>query len=143
MLETQEVLSIHELFQSKYEYTQQHSLLMQEVFVVKGLRRTIKPQKKIWYIISHTTIWRQHDQQVSIVKGNKTPTLVNSLKKNTEFQGIPWQSSGQDSVLPLQGAWVQSLVGELRSHMPRSAAKTKNKKKPSLYLRIFILSAFF
>ena len=28
-----------------------------------------------------------------------------------------WRSSGQDSMLPLQGAWGQSLVGELRSHM--------------------------
>ena len=28
--------------------------------------------------------------------------------------------------LPLQGAWVQSLVGELRSHMPCGVAK-KNK----------------
>ena len=27
------------------------------------------------------------------------------------------RSSGQDSTLPLQGAWGQSLVGELRSHV--------------------------
>ena len=27
--------------------------------------------------------------------------------------GLPWWSSGQDYVLPMQGAWVQSLVGEL------------------------------
>ena len=26
-------------------------------------------------------------------------------------------------MLPMQEAWIQSLVGELRSHMPRSAAK--------------------
>ena len=31
------------------------------------------------------------------------------------------------TVLPLQGTWVQSLVGELRSHMPRSTAKKKKK----------------
>ena len=29
--------------------------------------------------------------------------------------------------LPIQGAWVQSLVGELRSHMPRSTAKKKKR----------------
>ena len=29
---------------------------------------------------------------------------------------IPWQSSGQGSVLPLHGALVQSLIVELRSH---------------------------
>ena len=31
--------------------------------------------------------------------------------------------------LPLQEAWVQSLIGELRSHMPCSMAK----KTPSLF----------
>ena len=30
-------------------------------------------------------------------------------------EGLPWRSSGQDPVLPLQGARVQSLVGKLRS----------------------------
>lgn len=39
---------------------------------------------------------------------------------------LPWRSGGQDSLLPLQGARVQSLVGEdLRS--PRGAAKKKKK----------------
>ena len=42
---------------------------------------------------------------------------------------IPWWSSGWDSVLPLQGPQVRSLVGELRSHMPRGEAKIKKKKK--------------
>ena len=37
--------------------------------------------------------------------------------------GLTWQSSGLDSMLPLQGSWVPSLVGELRSHMYRGAAK--------------------
>ena len=39
--------------------------------------------------------------------------------------GTPWWSSGWDSVLPLQGARVQSLVGELGSHMPRGTAEKK------------------
>ena len=30
--------------------------------------------------------------------------------------------------LPLQGAWVQSLVGELRSHMQHAVAKKKKTK---------------
>ena len=30
-----------------------------------------------------------------------------------------------DAVLPLQGPWVQSLVGELRSHKPCGIAKEK------------------
>ena len=32
----------------------------------------------------------------------------------------------------MQGAWVQSLVGELRSHMPQGAAKKIKKKKKQL-----------
>ena len=41
-------------------------------------------------------------------------------------------SSGLDSMLPRQGAWVQFLVGKLRSHMLGSSAKrlkTENNKK--------------
>ena len=29
------------------------------------------------------------------------------------LRGLPWWFSGQDSALPRQGAWVQSLIGEL------------------------------
>ena len=32
-------------------------------------------------------------------------------------------------MLPLQGVWVQSPVGELRSHMPHSTAQKLKKKK--------------
>ena len=39
-----------------------------------------------------------------------------------------WWSCGWDYLLSLQGAWVQSLVGEQRSHILRSV--TKRKKKP-------------
>ena len=34
-----------------------------------------------------------------------------------------------DSALPMQGAWVQSMVRELRSHMLHAAAKTKQNKE--------------
>ena len=42
--------------------------------------------------------------------------------------GIPWRSIGWDSVLSQPRTQVQSLVGELRSHKPYSAAKKKNHK---------------
>ena len=42
---------------------------------------------------------------------------------NFTFMGLPWQSSGQDSALPLQGERVRSQVGELRPRMLHSAAK--------------------
>ena len=42
--------------------------------------------------------------------------------------GLFWWSSGLDSVLPVWGPWVQSLVGKLRSNMP-GAVQPKKKKK--------------
>ena len=41
--------------------------------------------------------------------------------------GLPWQSSGQDSKLPVQGTQVRSLVRELGSHMPHVAKTQKIK----------------
>ena len=43
-----------------------------------------------------------------------------------EAERIPWRSSGWDSVLPLQGARVHSLVGELGPHKLHGAAKKKS-----------------
>lgn len=51
---------------------------------------------------------------------------VKSGSKYIEL-GLPWWSSGQDSALPRQGARVQSLVRELRSHMPHGTAKKPPK----------------
>ena len=36
-----------------------------------------------------------------------------------QMHRLPWWSSGQDTVLPLQGAKVQSLIREPRSHTPQ------------------------
>ena len=44
-------------------------------------------------------------------------------------QGLPWWSSGSDSVLPLQGVQVQTLVQELRFRVTFSVAKKKKKKE--------------
>ena len=43
--------------------------------------------------------------------------------KNICLPGLLWWCSGYDSELPVQGAWVQSLVRELRSHMPYGITK--------------------
>ena len=43
--------------------------------------------------------------------------------------GVPWRSTGRDSVLSPQRAWVQSLVGELRSHKTHGVAEKKKKEK--------------
>ena len=42
--------------------------------------------------------------------------------------GHPWQYSGEDSAIQLQGVQAQSLFGELISHMPHGMAKKKKKK---------------
>ena len=46
------------------------------------------------------------------------------------------------TALPVQGVWVQSLAGELKSHIPHSAAKKKKKKDkdvPGPALRMGVL----
>ena len=43
--------------------------------------------------------------------------------------GLPWWPSGWDSSLPMQGSWVWSLDGELRSHMLQGVAKKPQKTK--------------
>ena len=44
-------------------------------------------------------------------------TVLENLDQYIVREGLPWWSSGEDSALPLQGAWIPSLVGELKSHM--------------------------
>ena len=46
--------------------------------------------------------------------------------------GLSWQSSDWDSVLSMQGAWVQSLVGELGFYMLSGVAGKQNKTKTHL-----------
>ena len=65
----------------------------------------------------------------------------NVFMRNTfkmENQGVLWRSSGQYSALPLQGAQVGSLVGELRSTShatwPKKKKKRKRKAEPGPHL---------
>ena len=55
----------------------------------------------------------------------KVPESCEAINKLTlkSVWGFPWWSSGYDSVLPMQEAWVQSLVREQRSHMLHDMAK--------------------
>ena len=52
-------------------------------------------------------------------------------------QGLPWWSSGLDSILPIQGVQVQSLVGELNPTCHNYDQAQSNKKK------IFVQGFFF
>ena len=56
--------------------------------------------------------------------------------------GLPWWFSGWDLILPRHRAWVQFRVGDLRSHMPHSAAKkTKKQKNSTLGMISFLKSS--
>ena len=48
----------------------------------------------------------------------ESPALFHERKYvyESSFLGLPWSSSGYDSKVSLQRAWVRSLVGEQRSH---------------------------
>ena len=54
-------------------------------------------------------------------KGHQEATWEESTK--SVGWRLPWQSSGSDSTLSMQGVQFQSLVRELRSHMPYGMAK--------------------
>ena len=57
--------------------------------------------------------------------------------KNTEaedFPGVPVVKT----LLPLQRAQVQSLVGELKSHMPHSVVKQNKTKKQTHYFPFWV-----
>ena len=49
------------------------------------------------------------------MQGYVTSLVWNSVRSTFRVLGLPWWSSGEDSVLPRQGAWVCSLIRELRS----------------------------
>ena len=53
---------------------------------------------------------------------NLIDTVLNDrlLENNNTFQGAFLVVQGLGICLPMQGTWVLSLVGELRSHMPQS-----------------------
>ena len=55
--------------------------------------------------------------------------------------GLPSWSSVQDSMLPPQGAWVRSLVRELRSHMLHGTARKKERNStPQQILCLHLLA---
>ena len=51
-------------------------------------------------------------------------------------EGLPWWSIGYDSVLSMQGAWVPSLIRELRSIMPPGIKKKKDRGSSILGERV-------
>ena len=54
---------------------------------------------------------------------------------NVHSRCFPGGPVVKDSTVPMQGAWVKSLVGELRFCMLYSTAKKKKKKKSFIIMR--------
>ena len=50
--------------------------------------------------------------------------------------GLPSWSSGWESMLPMQGVRVWSLVGELRSRKPGGVARKEKKKKKNTKINV-------
>ena len=53
---------------------------------------------------------------ITFLKGGRVPLSHEKVMLVRDFPGSPVVKTSP----PVQGVWVQSLVGELRSHMPRS-----------------------
>ena len=58
-------------------------------------------------------VWRRVDILQKSTKG-----LQRRKKAGGGGRGLPWWFSDLTVCLPMQGTWVQSLVRELRPHMP-------------------------
>ena len=79
------------------------------------------------------SFWTHGDKRKQLalakVTGKKANTSSNHPSVKNGQEGLPWQSSGEDSVLPLQGLWVLSLFRNLSSCMPLSQKKKKKERE--------------
>lgn len=80
------------------------------------------------------SFWANVTDELYKVEGNRV--------KIQYIYGLPWWSSCWDSSLPMQGAWVQSLVKELRSHMLRGMIKKKKSGKVNSAGRVHCMFTF-
>ena len=111
----------------------------------------LKRDKNVWHLQAIFSIWRplaflpvtlSFPLVVSWI--NKLVRLDNrifiSKKKETIMPWksmvgdfLPWSFSGKDSVFPVQGSWVWSLVRELKSHILHGVARKKKTHGKMLY----------
>ena len=91
------------------------------------LCKSFPPGNSISHMFQNSKDIKEHLTPLQSTPSYSVPLSKSKLKKHL-LPGILWQSSGQeDSMLPMQGAWVWSLVEELRSYMPRCNQKLINK----------------
>jgi len=86
-----------------------------------------KQNKKDNFLPQNGRKYLQMMQSTGIHLQNIQTVHVAQYKKNKQPLGFPWGSSG--STLTLQGAWVQSLVRELRSSLLCGAAKQETNRR--------------
>ena len=83
------------------------------------------------WVCGHRCIGPIHGQQGlprSLVGSSGEDSQENQQSKHSGTVGLPWWSR-EGSALPLQGAWVRSLVRELRSRILHIVAKKTKRKK--------------
>ena len=72
------------------------------------------------------------DKMDLLLRQGRCKNMNKGTKIRNVWEGLPWWSSGWDSMLPMQGAWVQSLVGELDpACMPQLRIPHAATKDPS------------
>ena len=69
------------------------------------------------------------------MKGKQSSKTIRVYLLNQVKGGLPWWPSGQDSVLPMQGALAQSLVRELNpTHGNKSSRMPKLRLGTAKYI---------
>ena len=76
----------------------------------------------------NVTIWKKSLCRCDYVKDLEMwGSWIIQMGPKSNDKGLPWRSSGQDSTFSLQGARVQFLVKEIRSHLCLGMEKYINK----------------
>ena len=96
-------------------------------------RRSSKYWHKLCWKISPTTDIQVFSDRGDTLLGKKRKIEIQNTK--IWLEGLLWWSSGWDLVFPLQGVHFWSLIWELKSHKPCTAAKKKKKKRSGLNLQ--------
>lgn len=99
--------------------------LLQDEFNINSFKMYSREKKKkpaIPYLIMN---WRESNiwEKAFVIYTTDKQFVLKYI------QELLWLSCGYDSKLPLEEAWVGSLVGELRPHMLHSAIKNQIKYK--------------
>ena len=109
------------------------------LFSIFVLRKEEKHSFPLFFLFT-ATLPMQGTQVYALVGELRSHMLwdavkIKKKKKKKRILGLPWWSSGWDSVLPWPGAQVWSLVWELRSQMPHGEKEKKDLEPKESRLR--------